>query len=349
MRSYQGNIPRLHEPRGKKTRRKGRLVAMALLTPALLLAVLWGAAAIWFDGPASRGMAGFLAALLTLGCAVVLLRVRPFRRAVLAVLAVFGVVLAWWLTIPPSNTRPWLPDVARTASAIISGSRVTIHNVRNFDYRSETDYTERWETRAYDLDKLRGVDLFLSYWGPTLIAHTIASWEFADGSHLAISIETRKEKGEDYSAVKGFFRQYELYYVVADERDLVRLRTNYRGERVYLYRMKIPAEMARKLLLDYLAEINRLAEKPRWYNALTHNCTTAIRYHMKNLGRAGKFDWRILANGRVDELLYLRGSTDRSIPYPEFRKRSEITERAKAADHDRNFSALIREGLPGER
>ena len=175
------------------------------------------------------------------------------------------------------------PDVARFPAATIAGRQVIIHNLRNFDYRSETDYTEQWETRTFDLDQIRGIDLFLSFWGPTLIAHTITSWEFADGSHLAISIETRKEKGESYSALRGFFRQYELYYVVADERDVIRLRTNYRGERVYLYRLKVRPEFARALLLDYLAEVNRLAGRPRWYNALTHNCTTVIQHHVRQV------------------------------------------------------------------
>ena len=131
-------------------------------------------------------------------------------------------------------------SLARRAQ-LFTDRRVTIQNVRNFKYRSETDYDQRWETRTYNLDQIRGVDLFLSFWGPTQIAHTIVSWEFDDGQHLAISIETRKAKGESYSALRGFFRQYELYYVVADERDLVGLRTNYRGEQVYLYRIRVPA------------------------------------------------------------------------------------------------------------
>jgi len=311
----------------------------------LLLAVAWGAAALWFDVPAARWAAGALATGFATGCLLVLLRVRPYRRAMLIVLAAVAVVLGWWLIIPPSNDRDWQPDVARTATASIEGSRLTIHNVRNFDYRSETDYTERWENRSYDLDKLNGVDLFFCFWGPTLIAHTIASWQFTDAPPLAISIETRKEKGENYSAVLGFFRQYEVYYVVADERDVVRVRTNHRGEKLYLYRVRMPAAVARELLLDYLAEVNHLAEQPKWYNALSHNCTTAIRYHMKNLGRWQQFDWRILANGRMDELMYELGSIDTSLSLEELRRRSEITSRAKAADQSPEFSSRIRDGM----
>jgi hypothetical protein len=329
--------------------RRLRMTAGVLLTPPLLLAVAWGAAALWFDGPADRRAAGTLAAAFALGCLALLLRLRPWRRAILAVLALFAMVLGWWLAIPPSNDRDWLPDVARPATATVEGNRLTVRNVRNFDYRSESDYTERWETRSYDLGRLKGVDLFLCFWGPTLIAHTIASWEFADGPPLAISIETRKEKGESYSAIPGFFRQFEVYYVVADERDVVRLRTNHRGEQLYLYRIRMSAGQARELLFDNLAEVNRLAQRPRWYNALTHNCTTAIRYHLKNLGLAQKLNWRIFANGHLAELMYERGSIDTTLPLEELSRRSEITARAKASDQDPQFSRRIREGVPDPR
>ncbi|MGH7429700.1 MAG: DUF4105 domain-containing protein, partial [Candidatus Methylomirabilaceae bacterium] len=203
-----------------------------------------------------------------------------------------------------------------------------------------------WEDRTYDLARLRGLDLFLSFWGPTLIAHTIMSWEFDDGQHLAVSIETRREQGEPYSALRGFFRQYELYYVVADERDLVRLRTNYRGERVYLYRLRGTPELARALLLAYVDEVNRLATRPKWYNAFTHNCTTAIRFHVQQVGIRNPWNWRILTNGKADELLYLRGTIHTGLPFAELRAKSDITTKAQAADHDPAFSRRIRAGLP---
>ncbi len=217
--------------------------------------------------------------------------------------------------------------------------------MRNFEYRSETDYTQRWEERSYDLSKLEGADFFLSYWGSPWIAHTIMSWAFSDGQHLAISLETRKEQGEAYSAALGFFRQFELYYVVADELDLIRVRTNYREEDVYLYRLNTPLETAREVLLDYLAEINRLARNPRWYNAATHNCTTTIRHHVQQVAPENPRDWRILVNGRIDELGYERGTIDTSLPFAELRRRSAITARGKVASPEQ-FSARIREGLP---
>lgn len=314
-----------------------------------LAGVVWGALALWFDGPAERWLAGSLATGFAAVCLALLVVVRPFSRALLAAAIVFLILLGWWFHLAPRNDRDWSADVAQLPTATLDGNRLTIHNLRDFDYRSETDYTPRWETRTFDLDKLQGVDMFLSFWGPTLIAHTITSWVFADGPPLAISIETRKERGESYSAIRGFFRQYELYYVVADERDVIRLRTNYRGERVYLYHIRMPVAMARALLLDYLAEVNRLAEQPRWYNALTHNCTTVIRHHVQNISPGNPWNWRILANGYLDELGYQRGTIDTSLPFPELRARSEITAKAQAADRDPAFSQLIRQGLPGQQ
>lgn len=322
-------------------------IAAALLAVPIFGFCLWAAAGLWIDGPESRAFAGALVAALALAYLGVLVLVRPFARSLVALVLLALAVTAWWLRIPASNERDWLPEVARLARAQIDGSRVTIENVRNFAYRTETDYEARWDTRTYDLDKLRGVDIFISFWGPTLIAHTVMSWEFEDSPPLAISIETRKEQGESYSALLGFFRQYELYYVVADERDVIGVRDRLRGERTYLYRLAAPVERARELLLDYLAEVNSLADTADWYNALTQNCTTSIRNRVMHAGGHVPLSWKLLANGYLDELLYERGSIDRKMPLTELRTRSEVTERAKAAGIAPDFSARIRDGLPG--
>jgi len=324
-------------------------VTRFLLWVLVVLTGAWACAALWFDGPPSRPLATALAAGFAAAAVAIAARARPLRLALALYGLLFFGVVTWWLSIPPSNDREWEPSVAHPAAARIEGDLVTIQNVRNFDYRTETDFTERWETRSYDLSKLQGMDMFLSYWGSPWIAHTIASWEFEDGQHLAISIETRKEVGESYSAVRGFFRQFELYYVVADERDVARLRTNHRGEDVYLYRLTTPAPVARALLLDYLHEINELAERPRWYNALFYNCTTGIRRHTEHIAAQNPFNWRILVNGKLDELGYRRGTIDTSLPFPELRRVSNIGERARAADQDPEFSQRIRDGLPGGR
>lgn len=318
-----------------------------LAWPLLMMGIVWAALALWIDGPSPSWLAVCLSIAFVAGSIALLILLRPFTRAVLVVATALLLVVAWWSQIAPRHDRDWTPDVARLPRATIVGNRVTIENVRNFEYRSETDFTEWWETRTYDLDRVRSFDMFLSFWGPSVIAHTIASWEFDDMPPLAISIETRKEKGETYDSLRGFFRQFELYYVVADERDVIGVRTNFRGEHTYLYRIKVPAERARAMLLDYLDEINQLAKQPEWYNAFVHNCTTSIRKHGQHIGEGRPWDWRILLNGRLDEMGYENGRLDTSLPFPDLKKRSEITEKAKAAGASPDFSRLIREGLPG--
>lgn len=308
----------------------------------------WTALAIYFDlapgGP--TWLRAGLALLVPVGALVAMLLARRRRWVVVGIAVVFVVVLVAWLAIPPSHARDWQPDVATLPFAEIRGDRMIVHNVRNADYRSETDYTVRLEDRELDLSRLRSLDLFLIYWGSPLIAHTIMSWGFDDGRNLAVSIETRKEKGESYSALRGFFRQYELFYVVADERDVVRLRTNYRREDVYVYRLDVPPADARLLLLKYFRAINELREQPQWYNALTENCTTAIRRIAGSDTRRSWWSWKLFLNGHLDELAYDIGAIDRSLPFPVLKAKSQVNDRARAADADPQFSARIREGLP---
>jgi hypothetical protein len=290
----------------------------------------------------------WIACIFGLGSLVALVGRYSDRRTRLGFLAAFAVVLSWWLLIPPSNSRNWQPDVAVLPWADIQGSKVTIHKIRNCDYRSETDYTVRHYDKTFDLEKLKSVDLSLVYWGSPYIAHTMFSFGFEDEGFVCFSIETRKEVGEAYSTVKGFFRQYEITYVIADERDLIGLRTNYRGEQVYLYRLKAPAALIRKVFLDYLREVNSLKERPEWYNALTDNCTTSIRGHTAPYNPDARLDWRIVVNGFIDEMLYERKLVDTKLPFPELKKQSLINERAKGLDKSTDFSRLIRVGPPGK-
>jgi hypothetical protein len=260
-------------------------------------------------------------------------------------------VLAWWLTLELSNYRPWVADVARSAWADIQRDSVTIYNVRNFSYRSETEYIPRWETRVYDIRKIRGVDLFLTFWGSHWIAHPILSFQFDDGSYVAFSVETRKEVGEAYSALKGFFRQYELYYVVGDERDLVRLRTNFRaGEEVHLYRTTATPEQTQRLFVDYVRGLNELHRRPAFYNAVTSNCTSNIRIHTAAIAGTAPspWDWRLLLNGKADEFAYDHGRLVRGdLSFGELRRLARINQAARAADSSPWFSLLVRVGRPG--
>lgn len=308
--------------------------------------VAWAVPAIlWSDLPAAfRPVAAILFVAAT---AALLVFVRPRRRGVFLFLTLFFLVVAWWLRIPASNTRDWQPEVAVLAGATLEGNKVTIQNIRNCDYRTEDDFSVRHYDRTFDLDKLRTADLYIVYWGSPMIAHTMLSFGFEGHEYVCVSIETRKERGEGYSAVKGFFKQYELVYVVADERDVVRLRTNYRGEDVYLYRLRAAPELVRKVFLDYMKEINSLNERPQWYNALTQNCTTSIRGHTRAYAQRRWPSWRLILNGGVDQLGYENGALDQSLPFLELKARSRINDRGIAAGNDPAFSRRIREGLPG--
>jgi hypothetical protein len=308
---------------------------------------LWSVGAIYYSNLPAPWMRTAGAMAFVVGSIFVFIRVRPRWLACVIFLTAFAGVVVWFLLIPPSNDRDWDPDLAVLPYADINGNLIAVHNIRNCDYRTETDYTVRHYDKTFDLDKLRSVDLYMVYWGSPYMAHTMMSFGFENGSYLCFSIETRKEKGEGYSAIKGLYRQFELTYVVADERDLVRLRTNYRtGEDAYLYRLRGTPEKARQLFLDYVHRMNSLHERPEWYNAVTDNCTTGIRAQRAAADRA-PWDWRMLVNGFGNELLYERGRIDTSLPVAELKKRSLINEKAKTIGADEDFSARIREGLPG--
>lgn len=312
---------------------------------ALALWSAWAAAALAIDGPFAGASAKVASVAWILAC-IAAMRLRPARLALAVVVLLDAGLTAWWVSIPARNDRDWMPEYARTVDVEFDGDLVRIDGVRDFRWRSDDDFDALWETRTYDLSKIRAVDIFVSRWGAPMIAHTIMSWEFEDGRHLPISIETRKEIGESYSAVLGFFRQFELYYVVSDERDVIAVRTNVRGEDVSVFRLSAPPSSARALLEDYLRTIQRLETHPDWYNALTHNCTTTIWRHVRHLSGNFAWDWRLLVNGSLDSLLYLRGSVDTSIPFDELRRRSDITEAAKSTGAGEDFPARIREGRP---
>lgn len=263
-----------------------------------------------------------------------------------ASILVTGIFIGWWRGLRPSNDRDWRPEVARVSTAEVQGDRVTVRNVRNFRYRAVEDFDERWEERSYDLAQLNGLDIFFIYWGAPLIAHTILSWSFADGQRLAISVEVRKRKGQDYAAWKAFFRQYELIYVAADERDVIELRTNHRREQVYLYRVRTSQGAARALLLEYFKAMNKIAREPLWYNALVASCTTVIRQRVIHAGGRLPFSWRYWANAYLPELLYREGLIDTGRPFEELKAMSHINARALEVGEGEDFSVRIREGLP---
>jgi hypothetical protein len=272
----------------------------------------------------------------------------PHRRWALGGLVLLWIALvAWWSTITPSNARDWPPEVAVLPYATVDGERVTLHNIRNFAYRTATDFTPRYYDKTFDLQQLDEVDLVSSYWGSEAVAHLFVSFGFGGQNYVAISIETRPERGESYSSLKGFFKQYELIYVVADERDVIRLRTTYRqpAEDVYLYRTRIPPANARRLFLDYVHTINALVEQPKFYNTLTTNCTTSILFHIHAYGGKARYNWKLLLSGYAPEYAYEMGGLDTSLTFADLQQRSHINARAQAASAAPDFSQRLRDGL----
>lgn len=320
-----------------------RMITWVLAWLIALGCAVWAFGALHYDFPVGKTV---IAWVFAVGVVAALVFLRGVGKKLGAVFLAFALVLAWWLTQKPSNDGNWQPDVAQLAWADINGDEFTFHNVRNCEYRTDTDYTPHWETRTVRLSQITGIDLAIDYWGSPWIAHPIFSFQFADAPPLCFSIEIRKTVGQSYSTIGGLYRQYALIYVVSDERDVIRLRTNYRHEDIYLYHTTVPPDRARERFLEYVRSLNALRTQPRWYNAITTNCTTAIRDQRPTSERV-PWDWRILLNGKADELLYEHGAfVTGGLPFAELKQRSLIDDRAKAADKDPAFSARIREGLP---
>ncbi|MBX3359734.1 MAG: DUF4105 domain-containing protein [Phycisphaeraceae bacterium] len=327
-------------------RRSLALAGLSVLWLSLVIAALWSVGAILYSNLPWAWVRVTLTGVFIVGC-VGLAGFYPRRRSALVIfLGAFGVVLIWFLLTPASNTRDWMPDVAVAPSVQIDGDRVTIRNVRDFAYRSEADYDARYTTRTVDLSRLKSIDLIMSYWGPTLICHTFVTFGFDDGQFLCCSIETRKKKGDEYSAIRGLYRQYELIYIWAEERDVIGLRTNHRGEEVFVYRLEFKPERLRRIFLDYLDRTISMETRPEWYNAVTNSCGMNIIY-----SAAARRPWiplkpNLLMNGRWDRVIYESGHFSTPLPFPEFRAQSRVNTRAQAAEGSTEFSARIREGLP---
>src|SRR6266545_4410205 len=320
-----------------------RFIACAIAWIAAVVCVAWAFGALYFDFPTARTFTSILFVLVLI-TAIIFVRGKLLKLAI--VFGAFALVALWWLTLKPGSDRAWQPDVAQTAWAQINGDEVTVHNVRNCDYRTETDFTPRWETRTVRLSQITGIDVAINYWGSPWIAHPIVSFQFADAPPLCFSIETRKTVGQTYSTIGGLYRQYALIYLVSDERDVIRLRTNYRNEDIYLYHLTVSPDRARERFLEYVHSLNALRTQPRWYNAITTNCTTSIRSQHPSKERI-PWDWRILLNGKGDELLYEdRALVTGGLPFAELKSQSLIDDRARAANDSLDFSKLIREGLP---
>jgi hypothetical protein len=319
---------------------------LALLIVPLL--ATWGCFALWYQIPGGRALKG-LSVLLWLSFSLAMLFALWQVRLSLGILGfavAFLVLLVWWQRLMPSNERVWADDVAEMTTGTVEANRVTLHNVRNFDWRSKTDYTQRWETRSYDLQHLSSVDMILSYWATQTIAHVLISFGFDDGAHVVFSVEIRPEKSEEFSEIGGFFKEFELSIIAADERDVIRVRTNVRGEDDYLYRIQLPVPAMRSLFSAYVDQANSLVHTPRFYNTTNVNCTTLVYHMMRHIVGYLPLDYRLLLSGYLPEYVYKLGGLDARYKLSELRAFGRITDRAKKSDRSVTFSADIRQGVP---
>lgn len=329
------------------------IVLKLLLALLLLGMMLWGVGLIYFRLPGALGAiaaAGFALA----GLAGLVGLWTQEARLPLGFAVLFLSLLGWWSGMKPSHQRDWIPELAHLPTISREGDVLTVSNLRNFRWRSDEDYDPRWETRRYDLSQIEGIDIVLSHWTGEAIAHLLVSFSFADQPPLTFSVEIRREKGEEYSALAGFFRSYEMITVAADERDVIGVRTHARHEDARLYRLAATPAQARELLLAYAADIDKLALKPRWYNTLTTNCTTMVFKLVRRLAPHWAFsvplDPRVVLSGYLPGYLQQIGALRQDIPLAELTRLARISDRARTlSPDDPDFSAKIREGVPGGR
>jgi Domain of unknown function (DUF4105) len=324
-----------------------------LRTSAVLTAIpiifcgLWGTGALFFRA-ADSGLPGVVLSLtfgaMSLFAAMRLVVYKP--KLVFAWAVTFAGLLVWWQGIQPSHNREWATVGERLPRMNITGDEAEIRNIRNFIWKSDTDFEPRWEDRRFRVSQVQGVDLFLSYWTGPSIAHLIVSLDIKDEVPLAFSIEIRREKTEEYSAIAGFFKSYELIIQAVDERDVVKLRTNVWKEDVRLYRLGVGPEKAQALFRGYAREVEAIAHTPEFYNTLTGNCTNIAYRLAKELWPTLKPDWRVLVSGYVPELAYEIGAVDTRISLDNLKEKAKISEKARAIGDAPDFSRRIRDGVP---
>ncbi|KQU88647.1 hypothetical protein ASD12_29215 [Mesorhizobium sp. Root102] len=328
--------------------RIARISRATFLSLAVAILTAWAGLAMWHRLPAAEaGRAVACALFILFGIGTVIALFGRFRfRAFVLFLSAFAAVLVWWSTIKPLGDADWAPDVARQVTGTRDGNLLTLKDVRDFEWRSDTDFTERWTSRTYDLSTVQSVDLFMSYWAGPKMAHVIMSFGFSDGEYLAWSIEVRRRVGGEFSPIADLFKSNPLVVIAADERDVVGVRSNVRGEDVQIYRLRASPDAARALLLEYVSDANALAAAPAFYNSITTNCTTTIVKMMRAVGDPIPFDWRLIVNGYLPEYAYDRGALDTRLPVSTLRELAHIDDRARNSGLSPDFSRLIRVGVP---
>ncbi|WP_299934863.1 DUF4105 domain-containing protein [uncultured Pelagimonas sp.] len=325
---------------------KGLTGGLAVI--AIAVATVWAVMAIWHRFPTTETVRMGLCAMMALAgvIGVVTLFTRHRGKGMITFFVAFGATLFWWNTLTPPANRDWARDVARQSYGEISGETLTVHDIRDFNWRSKEDFDENWISKEFDLSQIESTDVFLSYWGPQYMAHLIVSFGFENGDHLAWSVEVRRQKGGGFSPVADMFKANTLAILAATERDIVGLRTNVRGEDVQLYRLRVREEAARRILTGFIEDATDLAAKPRWYNSLFTNCTTVVTKIMDGVGAGQAWDWRVVANGYLPDFAYDIGAVNTDLPLEELRELGRVAPRAIEHGLEPGFSAAIRVGVP---
>lgn len=316
--------------RGAWVLRVLRRIVRAVLHLGAGLLLAWALLAIWFSPlPWSWLRLGLAAGFGTLGVGALWGTRTPHRLAMFA--AALLLVCIGWSMILPTHEREWRPEVAVMPSVQVEGDRVRLSGVRDFEYFSRDDFVPRYTQREVRLSKLTGIDLYISYWMRGPIGHTFLSFLFEDADPISVSIEARPERHEGYAPVASLFKQFELIYVVGEERDIVGVRTNHRGEDVYRYRIVMTPQSARELFMVYAERINELAAHAEFYHLLSNNCTINVVRYARAVGAPTRFDFRHYLNGLIDGYLYQMQRLDTSLPFQELRRRAHINAVAQAA------------------
>lgn len=325
-----------------------RIVLVSLCSLIILVNSLWALLALWYQlpwGTSARIATCVIWLLATLGV-LVMLWTGQHVWALLAYLAMVVLIMLWWGRLEPTHERDWADDLARITTGTVEGDLVRLSNVRNFQWRTVEDYDVRWESREYDLSRLRSVDLITSQWGIPGIAHILVSFGFDDGRYIAFTVEIRRTRDQSFSAIGGFFKQFELNVLASDERDAVRLRTNVRGEDGHLYRVNMSQRAMRRLFIAYVEEGNRLAREPRYYHTITANCTIIVYNMMDEIIDGLPMDARLFLSSYLPSYVKDVGGLP-DLPMAELHERGRFTERAREADAAEDFSLRIRQGVPG--
>ncbi len=348
-------------------RRDVSQIRSAIASTGSVVVVGWSAVALidsflFRPNPQSALILLFLPFLQWIGCAITLLadavaahiesrdelrtRWMVVRTRLLQLLLVVVIVFAgWWLMQRPSNDREWVPNLAKLPQSTFNGNTVTIQSVRNTEYRSADDYTTAYNDRTFDLRRIQSVDfVVVPFQSVKAAAHTFLIFGFEGGERVAISVEVRRERAESYSPLRGLLRQCELMYVIADERDVILLRTKHRSDRVYLYPIQTSREKIRKMFVSMLRRANQLRIQPEFYNTLTNNCSSNILQHFNHVNdRKLPANLKVLFPGYSDQLIYDLGLIGGPLSFESLQQSSEITEKANRFAEDAAFSQRIRD------